>query len=199
MGRIATKLRREFQKALRSKVVPLSALLEGQQKAASAETLDELVEHGHHPVHAIYTDTTNLATTFAEEVTALPPLHCAFDFLERSQETYMPGYPPMSPLTVSYYAAWSLFDVRFGTDRETLGDCLAELSDLLQIDPIRVEALDNLRRSRMGIYTVLDAHQARFSLRELLTGQKFDALIPSGFKNGTGSIILLVCCLRLAD
>ena len=29
----------------------------------------------------------------------------------------------MSPLTVSYFTMWSMFDVRFGKSRETIGQC----------------------------------------------------------------------------
>jgi len=190
MGRIASKLKREFQRALGNKVVSLTGILEGQRMAEADETVDQLIQKGYDPVHAIYIETINLASRFAEGATALPPLHCAFDFLEKAQNTYCPGYPPMSPLTVSYYVAWTLFDVRFGHDRETIGDCLAELADLLELNPIQVEALGNLRRSRMGIYKVLRGHGRRFNLRELLTGHEFDALIPTGFRSGTDSVVL---------
>jgi len=28
-----------------------------------------------------------------------------------AEETYMPGWPPMSPVSISFFAAWALFDL----------------------------------------------------------------------------------------
>jgi hypothetical protein len=42
----------------------------------------------------------------------------------------------------------------------------------------------------MGIYKVMRRHGDRFELRELLTGHDFDALIPSGFRSGTNTVVL---------
>ena len=52
------------------------------------------------------------------------------------------------------FAHWTAFDVAFGRDNETLGDCWVGISDLLDLDPIQVEAARNLCLSRSGIYEV---------------------------------------------
>ena len=50
MGRLATRFRREFSKALQSKIVPLAAIQRGQQNAESIPRFDQLVEEGRHPL-----------------------------------------------------------------------------------------------------------------------------------------------------
>ena len=74
MGRIATRLKREFQGALGNKVVSLTGILEGRRMGETVETVDQLIQKGFDRVHAIYTDTINLASWFAEEVTPTCPV-----------------------------------------------------------------------------------------------------------------------------
>ena len=33
----------------------------------------------------------------------------------------MPSYPPISPVTTSYFTMWAFFDVLFGQSHETIG------------------------------------------------------------------------------
>ena len=54
----------------------------------------------------------------------------AYSTLVKAQDMYTPGYPPMSPITVSYYGCWTIYDLPIGKDDETLGGCFAALSDL---------------------------------------------------------------------
>ena len=45
-----------------------------------------------------------------------------------AEDECMPSGPPMSPLTVSYFTMWALFDVRFGSSRETMGCCIVRIA-----------------------------------------------------------------------
>src|SRR6266404_1879618 len=103
MARITDRLRREFQKALKRKIISLAAIQKGAQNAESLKDVGQLVRDGHHPLHAIYKNVMNLISVFVEEITVLPFLHRAYDFLEKAEDLYCPGYPPLSPITVSYY------------------------------------------------------------------------------------------------
>ena len=64
----------------------------------------------------------------------------------------MPGGPPMSPLTGSYFTTWAFYDVRFGPDRETIGTCLLDVGELLGLGPDEAEAVRLMSETRMGIY-----------------------------------------------
>ncbi len=111
------------------------------------------------------------------------------EFWEEMQDIYEPGYPPMSPVTNSYFACWIMFDVPFGQDKETFGSCFSGVTDLLELDPIRTEALANLCASRMGVYEIQGADGKYWRLRELVTEREVVALIPSGFKGRAGGLI----------
>ena len=51
----------------------------------------------------------------------------------RPEDTYMPSYPPLSPVTTSHFAMWSLFDVRFWQSRENIGTCFLRIADLTEM------------------------------------------------------------------
>ena len=42
----------------------------------------------------------------------------------------MPSYPPISPITTSHFAMWSLFDGAFGQSHETIGTCCLRIAGL---------------------------------------------------------------------
>ncbi len=191
MGKMVKSLRREFQAALRQKVVSFSALVETMGRDDASGGYDELVRRGSDPLHAVYATTINLVSTFLETSQELAPLQPAVEFIAKMQDLYVPGFPPMSPITSSFFTTWTQFDVRFGRDRETVADCLAGLSDILHIGETQQKALEHLRRSRLGIYQVIGRIEGRYHVRELVTGREVEALIPSGFNGNTGEILLV--------
>ena len=130
-------------------------------------------------------------SVFVEQVVSLPFLKDAYKFLTRAEDLYSPGYPPMSPVTVTFYNSWVFFDVRFGPDHETLGECFLALVDLLGLDSVQVEATRNLCQSSLGIFQTVRAAGKIFGLRELVTGREIEALIPTGFRTKPGSLILI--------
>lgn len=97
----------------------------------------------------------------------------------------------MSPITVSLFTTWTQFDVPCGSDRETIGDCFAALSGVLRIGEIREQAVDQLRKSRLGIHQVTGQVGTCFRLRELVTNAEVEALVPTGFSGRIGEILLV--------
>jgi hypothetical protein len=191
MGTLSEQLRKEFTVAIGQKVVPIDAILRGEENAEEFEAVDELIDGGYHPIHAVYMTMANLLSMFVEEVAGLPFLHQAHEFLLKAEDLYTPGYPPISPITLSHYHHWSCFDVSFGTDHETLGECFFRVVDLLGIDPVQVEAVEKLCCSRLGLYQILNASGGTFRIRELVTGRETDTIIPTGFRAEAGSMALV--------
>ena len=185
------KLRREFERTRKAGIIPLAAYREGERLAEEIKPVDQLIREGHSPVHALYLNVHNLISLFVEEVTVLSMFNGAYSTLAKAQDMYAHGYPPMSPITVSYYGCWTIYDLPIGKDDETLGGCFAGLSDLLELDALQIEAARNLCQSRMGIYEVLGASGAGLRLRELGTDRKLEAVITSGFKGRAGDLILI--------
>ena len=191
MANISQRLRREFQKASQGGIVSLAAYREGEGAGQEIKTVTQLIEEGYYPLHALYINTNNLISLFTEQVTDLPMFHRAHSLLSKAGDTYLPGYPPMSPITVSYYNGWAFYDLPIGIDNETMGGCFLSLCDMLPLNELQIEAARNLCQSRMGIYEVLGAAGAGYRLRELVTDREFEALIPSGFKSKPGDLVFI--------
>jgi hypothetical protein len=72
--------------------------------------------------------------------------------IEAAEEEYQPEGPPMSPITRSYFLNWTLFDLTIGTRNESLGSCVAAISRVLGSHPGYVAFVEQLCRTRPGIY-----------------------------------------------
>lgn len=169
MGKMSDKLTKLFDQAIKNKVISLKEMSEAKKLAEenikTIPSIQKLIEKGRDPIHAIYTNTLNLISIFQEQVTTLPPLHPAHNFISKWMDLYMPGFPPMSPITNSFFTCWVAFDVTCGVDKETVGTCFLALIDKLQLHPVQIEAAKNLEQSRMGIYKVLQTKGQFFQLK----------------------------------
>ena len=204
MGKMSTGLKRIFDQAVREKVVSLDVMTKANQQAVkNLETMpsvEQLVASGSDPLHAIYVNTLNMISLFGEEVSALPPLHRVHDFWDKWQDIYQPSFPPMSPITASYFSCWVLLDVALGTDKETVSSCFLALLDRLHLNPVQVEAARNLDRSRMGLYEVLEGKgPLMMELRELVTDRRFTVYSSSGYRGRPGDIVFVRLVPPLAN
>jgi len=195
MGQISKKLARRFgrwggrfRQAARTIPIP-----EDMQDVAT------LVDDDLDPLFAAYASAQNITSVFSECVSVLPEMKPFYDVIAAAEEEYMPGGPPMSPLTSSYFTMWAFFDFRFGSGLETIGTCLLDVSDKLKLNPGLVEAIRLLQASRMGIYEHAGSRRGRIRLRELVTGQDFDSLCISGYQGKPGELWYVRLCPPLAD
>lgn len=195
MGKMSKGLKRLLDQAERDNVVSLDSMKRAKLQAfhnlETMPSVEDLIESGHDPQHAIYANTLNLITLFGDEMSTLPPLHRINDFLAKWQDTYQPSFPPFSPITTTYFACWSLLDVTFGVDKETVGTCFLSLIDRLHLDPVQVEAARNMDQSRMGIYQVLQGKGKFIFLRELVTDRRITAYSSSGYEGNPGDILFV--------
>ena len=203
MGKMAVRLARIFDNALREKVVSLEAFTQAKQQAEhnlqTLPSVEQLIAGGSDPLHAIYANTLNLISLFCEQVTPLPPLHQIHDFLSKWLDVYQPSMPPMSPITKSYFTCWTMLDGAFGIDKETVCTCFLAVLDRFRLDPIQVELIKNLNQSRMGLYEVLQCKGQFFELRELVTDKRLTANICSGYQGSPGQIIFVRLVPPLAN
>ena len=203
MGKMSLGLKRIFDQAVKEKVVSLDAMKIAKKQALhnieTMQSVENLVESGHNIQHAIYVNTLNLISLFGEEMSTLPPLHRMNDFFSKWQDVYQPSFPPVSPITTSYFSCWSLLDVTFGADKETASTCFLSLIDRLNLNPVQVEAARNLDQSRMGIYEVLQGKGKFIELRELVTDKRFTAYSSSGYEGIPGHILFVRLVPPLAN
>lgn len=149
----------------------------------------ELVdEQGLDPVHAAYVCAQNLVSLFTEQISQLDELEPYYRLAAAAEDEYMPGGPPMSPLTTSYFTAWALFDLRFGPDSETIGTCVLDVGDALGISPGMRDIIRFYQQSRMGIYEHAGLREGRVHLRELVTNEEFNCHVPAGYLGKKGEL-----------
>lgn len=183
VGKVSKKLAQRFRKATRQRVS-----LEATQLAEALPDIQELLGSGYDPLHAAYVQTQNLMSVFAESVSTSKELSEYAKIAGDAEDEYMPGGPPMSPLTTSYFTTWAFFDLRFGPDKETIGTCLLELADVPGFDELQVEPIRNYQESRMGIYEHSGRRKSRIRLKELLTGKEFVCHSTSGYQGKKGEL-----------
>ncbi len=191
--------------ATRDKVsLRLAARFRKSAKARSAvlqevPTMRYLLDDGRNPLHAAYIRSQHLASIFSEKVSRLKALKEYDSIVAMAEDLYLPGGPPMSPLTWSYFTLWSFFDVCFGPYRETIGTCLLDLADVLELDEPLVEATRNLQQSRMGIFEHVGRTGSKVQLRELVTGKQFLCHSTSGYQGKKGELWYARLCPPIAD
>jgi hypothetical protein len=200
MGVISKKLATRFRKAkkpvgnLRRQVTADFA-----QVPRDVRSVETLIRSGRDPLHAAYVAAQNFTSFFAESVSEFPEFDPYCDVVGPAEDEYMPSSPPMSPLTMSYFTTWAFFDVRFGSDRETIGTCLFDLANLLDMDPFMAETIRRFQESRMGIYEHRGSEGGRVRLRELVTDDEFNCYVASGYQGKPGELWYVRLCPPLLD
>ncbi|MDA2923940.1 SEC-C domain-containing protein [Acidobacteria bacterium AH-259-L09] len=199
MGAISSKLKKRFSQLQNRKIVKISEMSNAKKMSAEAQktinTFDELIAKGYDPVHAVYVNTQNLLSLFAEQFSVLPEMEIFHDIMEKAEDMYCPSGPPMSPLTGSYYTLWAFSDFRFGKDKESITSCFIDLADIIRFSPMNKEAAILLDQSRMGLYEHSGIDGKLIVLKELLTKKVHKCLCPSGYHGRKGELWYV----RLAD
>ncbi|MCY4486873.1 MAG: hypothetical protein OXF11_07120, partial [Deltaproteobacteria bacterium] len=156
MGSVADKIAKKILSSRGSKVVDLASWREGRKMALEAglgddgRALGKLA--GHDPCHALYVVAQNVASLMAETISGLREAKGYVRIVGGAEDEYMPGGPPMSPLTVSYFTMWALFDVGFGSSRETMGSCILRIASEFDCPSWLVDGVERMQQSRMGFY-----------------------------------------------
>ena len=182
-GSLAAELRRESG-SIRD---ALDCLKHGKTaRSHRGETLD--------PLHGVYAAVQNVTSVFAERVSVLPECDPYYRIVLDAQETYMPGGPPMSPLTGSYFTTWAFYDLRFGPDHETIGTCLLDVGERLGLETDATESIRLMSETRMGVYEHVGLKGGRCLLRELITDDEFECDSPAGYLGRAGELWFVRLC-----
>ena len=132
MGSVADRIAKKIVSSRGSKVVDLASWREGRKMALEAGFGDDGLAFGrlagHDPCHALYALAQNVASLMSESISGMREAKGFVRIVGAAEDVYMPAGPPMSPLTVSYFTMWALFDVRFGSSRETMGSCILRIA-----------------------------------------------------------------------
>jgi hypothetical protein len=110
------------------------------------------------------------------------------EILESALDTYMPGFPPMSPVTDSYFHSWALCDLEFGDDGDNIGRIAAGMMAEMEMPTEVKELCGKLLNSRMGIYETIDIDSDLIVVRELVTGRELLVDVPTGYFGEEGEL-----------
>jgi hypothetical protein len=187
---IARRVLECMRRLVRSKVVDLAAFREGNEFAAALQnsavppvTLREM-----HPAHAIYAHVQNQMSVMAEQLLQLPEMQILAKIIGEAQEEYMPSWPPMSPISTSYFWCWSSFDATANAHRETLGSVTLQIAAEFGVHPKMLTLMQIFNDSRMGVYRVEGHRDARVQLLDLVTNQQCLSVCESSFSGNAGEL-----------
>lgn len=187
---IAKKLIARMKREVRGKVINIANVVAGQAAAADLQktvaTSDETANL--HPAHAAYVYAQNQVSVMSEQLTALDDLAPVADIIAKAEDLYMPGGPPMSPLTTSYFTCWALFDVCFGPADETIGTTVLEVGAAFGMHMELLRLIRSMQESRMGLYVHEGTAGDLVMLREFVTGTTCRAISPAGYRGKKGEL-----------
>ena len=192
MGSVADKMAKKILSSRGSKVVDLASWREGRKMALESGFGGECPIPGKFadldPCHAIYALAENVASLMAESLSGMREAKGYVRIAGGAEDEYLPSGPPMSPLTVSYFTMWAMFDVRFGSSRETMGSCILRIAPEFDCPSWLVDTVGLMQQSRMGFYVHCGSEGDRVLLREVGTREIVSCAVPAGYAGREGQI-----------
>lgn len=187
---ISANLVRKLKGAKRAKLVNLASVLAGRSRAADLQTqvatADELA--GHQPAHAAYVYAQNQVSVLSEQLTELREMGPFVDIISKAEDLYVPGGPPMSPLTTSYFTSWAFFDACAGPAKETIGTTVLAVGGAFGMHPELLGVIRSMQESRMGLYLQRGTEGSLVVLEDIVTGHVCRAISPAGYRGQKGEL-----------
>ena len=150
----ADKIAKKIVSSRRSNVVDLVGWREGRKISLEAGFGGDGLPFGKFagldPCQALYVVGENVASLMSESISTMREAKGYVRIAGGAEDRYLPAGPPMSPLTVSYFSTWAMFDVRFGSSRETLTAAFCALLPSWIARVGWVDTVERMQQSRMG-------------------------------------------------
>jgi hypothetical protein len=187
---IARRVLERMRRQVRSKVVDLAAFREGSAYAErlqdSVVAPDKLGEM--HRAHAIYAHVQNQMSVMAEQLLQLPEMSTFAKMVGMAEEEYMPSWPPMSPISTSFFWCWANCDATANAHRETIGSVTLRVAAEFAVHPKMLTLMQTFNDSRMGLYRIEGGDDSRLELRDLVTNRRCSAICESGYMGSVGEL-----------
>jgi len=201
MKKIATKIAKKLQNYDTDHVLmelpeyrELRDILFNKLRSLSIANDIEISKPANNEQYLIYVAAHNLLTFVIEIMSGgLPGFEKHNEIIEDAMEDYMPSYPPMSPITKSFFSTWVSLDLRVGKDKESFTSCVIDLHRQLGIDINFYNLCKLMNKSRLGVYKVIAKVNNEILLEELFTGKRYLCFNP----NQGGLIKGMLCLIRL--
>ena len=190
-GPYGAKLITALRRIQAGKVVDLDAVRAGSQEAQRRhQELASLGLPDVHPAFGYYVLAQRQLSDFIEQISSLPEVRAMSETVTEAEDEYSPAGPPMSPLTQSYFFCWALCDAPHGSARETFASAALDLVRFIGTNPNTLAAMETLAASRMGVWVHEGRVGDRVILRELVTDDRREAIVPAGHLGARGELWL---------
>jgi hypothetical protein len=189
-GPVSRKVLDGLEKERNRKVIDFKSLRLGAERAKELEqgVISEQDMSTLDPLHAVYAYAQNKISVIVEQLMELPMCEKLAKAYGDAEEEYMPGGPPMGPLTTSYFFCWAVFDSAVGKEKETLGTVAIDLCRALGTESSLIRLFEHMQASRMGLYVHEGVVGSRVMLREFVTERRFRCISPAGYMGTPGEI-----------
>lgn len=179
-----------LDKQMNRRVIDFAQLKLGAEQAKEIEkcVISEAGMKGLDPLHAVYAYAQNKISVIVDHLVELPMCAKLAQTYADAEEEYMPSSPPMSPLTMSYFFCWAVFDSCIGKARETLGTVAIDVCRRLGTEWSLLRLFELMQSSRMGFYMHEGTAGPHAVLREFVTGERHKCIVPAGYMGKRGEI-----------
>ena len=191
-GSVAERLIAGMRQPVRPGALKLRNFVQGRPQArklmAEVSSIEALVAKGMDPLHAAYTNAQNYLSVFSEVASGLRELGSFTAAVEKATEDYAPAWPPMSPVSVSFFTCWALLDLPVSKAGETICSCATEIGRAFDVSADFTAVLEAMGESAMGIYQHLGWRGGTVGLRDILDDREYRCIVPSGHRGAKGEL-----------
>jgi hypothetical protein len=191
MSKISEILIREFKNTKRiNKIIDFSEAKRAKEELSKFNSgLSKIDRNNDMDIsHKVYVQIQNMLSYFSEEVSVFNEFTEYYDALEELDFEFMPSYPPMSPITNSYFSYFCLCDLRFGKHEETICTIFRDIGKEYDYEELFIKSLDNLIQSSMRFYLNTKVEDGLVELKDILTGEKEICVSTSKYLGKTNEI-----------
>ncbi len=135
-----------------------------------------------------YAAALNVASEFASQALDILELIPFNNKLADVQEEYMPSYPPMSPVTSAFFAAWMVLDAQDPLTGKTLGELFAHYLEARSGPDLLQRALSALNDSHCAFYEVRGVDSGEVRLWDIAGRREFQCWNSSGYAGRKGEV-----------
>lgn len=154
------------------------------------------------PSFQTYAAALNIAGEFATQALDIFELIPFNNQVADIQEDYMPSYPPMSPVTSSFFQAWFVLDAQIPQDGSTVGELFQKRLKNANELPLIWKSIGLLNASYGSFYEVVDKEKNQVRLSEICSDREMRCWNSSGYEGKKGEVWyvrLLPPCLDGSD
>ena len=194
MGPVASKILKGIKRARSRDVVDLDAYRAARQRGDDGTGAPGLSDEVVRQLEGFPPSTRFWMGAFAELMRFMAPclglreLARLAQRLDAAEEAYMPGGPPTSPVTDSFFNLWAFLDTGIGLKRETLADVAVALAGPVRAPAELVAAWRGLARSYPGLFRVVEVAEGAVVLEELVTAERREVELSESFPIDRGEL-----------